>query len=298
MTRQTEIGSLQAWILAARPRTLPAAVAPVLVGIGLAIADGVFAPLPALAALVGALLLQVGVNLANDYFDHIRGIDIPERLGPPRVAASGLIPLRDLRLGMAAVFGITALIGVYLIAVAGWPILAIGAASILAALAYSGGPFPLASHGLGDLFVFLFFGLAAVCGTYYAQARTLDAYVVLAAFPPGLLITAILVVNNLRDIDTDRKTGKRTLAVILGRRGARVEYTTLLAASYLIPAALWAVGQYRIPALLPMLSLPLTAPLIRLIWRESGRALNRGLADTARLALIFSLLFAVGLALS
>ncbi len=298
MTQRDQITPLRAWMMAARPRTLPAAVAPVLVGAGLALADGVFAPLPALAALAGALLLQVGVNLANDYFDHIRGIDIPERLGPVRVAASGLISLRDLRLGMAAVFGLTALIGVYLIAVGGWPILAIGAASILAALAYSGGPFPLASHGLGDLFVFLFFGLAAVCGTYYAQARALDGYVALAAFPPGLLITAILVVNNLRDINTDRKTGKRTLAVILGPRGSRVEYTLLLTASYAIPVLLWALGHYRIPALLPLLSLPLTAPLLRLIWHESGRELNRGLADTARLALIFSVLFAIGLALS
>lgn len=292
------ITPIQAWLLAIRPRTLPASISPVLVGAGLAIHDGRFALLPALAALAGALLLQIGVNLANDYFDHVRGVDGPERRGPIRVTQSGLIRPERVRLGMIVVFALAALDGVYLILVGGWPILAIGAASILSALAYSGGPFPLASHALGDLFVFLFFGLAAVCGTYYAQAHSLPLGAIVAALPPGLLITAILVVNNIRDIHTDRRAGKRTLAVVLGEGGARVEYVGLLAVSYLVPPAMWLGGQWDTWALLPFLSLPLAVRLARDLFRASdGPSFNWLLAGTARLALIFCVLLSVGLAL-
>jgi 1,4-dihydroxy-2-naphthoate octaprenyltransferase len=236
---QPAISPARAWLLAARPKTLPAALAPVLVGTALAFHDGAFAPLPALAALLGALLLQIGSNFANDYFDFFKGADTHERLGPVRVTASGLISPGQLRWGMVAVFGLAALDGLYLIQVGGWPILAVGVASILAALLYTGGPFPFGYYGLGDLFVFIFFGLVAVCGTYYVQALTLTGPVVLAAVPPGLLITAILVVNNLRDIETDAKAGKRTLAVMLGRDGTRAEYRLLLALAYILPLALW-----------------------------------------------------------
>lgn len=296
MTQTASISPWQAWMLAARPKTLPAAVSPVLVGTALAVRDGAFRPLPALAAMLGALLLQIGVNLANDYFDYVRGIDTHERKGPARVTQSGLIPPARVRLAMILIFALATLIGVYLILAGGAPILAIGVASILSALAYSGGPFPLASHGLGDLFVFIFFGLCAVGGTYWVQAKMFSPLIILAAVPMGLLITAILVVNNYRDIDSDRKAGKRTLAVMLGRRGARIEYVLLLAVSYLAPLLLWLGYDLSPIVLLPLVSLPLALPLIRTLFSTTeGPILNKTLAGTARLALVYSILFSIGL---
>jgi len=287
----------RAWILATRPRTLPAAIAPVVVGVALAQADGLLAPLPALAALVGALLLQIGANLANDYFDYVKGADVPGRQGPTRVAQSGLISLPHLRIGIAVTFGLVAVVGLYLVAVGGWPILVVGLAALLSAVAYTGGPYPLGYHGLGDLFVFLFFGLVAVGGTYYVQALTLAPAVVIAAIPVGALTTAILVVNNLRDIDTDRPAGKRTLAVQIGRRGTRLEYLLLLALAYAVPPLFWAAGWSSGWVLLSWLSLPLALRSARTILQADGPALNLALAATANLALAFSLLFALGLIL-
>jgi 1,4-dihydroxy-2-naphthoate octaprenyltransferase len=284
-------------MLAIRPRTLPAAVAPVVVGTGLAISQDSFRLFPALAALSGALLLQIAVNLANDYFDCVKGVDGPGRLGPIRVTESGLISPQRVKAAMIASFGCAVAAGLYLIMVAGWPILAIGLASILAALAYSGGPYPLASHGLGDIFVFIFFGLVAVCGTYYVQALHLTAFAVLAAIPVGLLITSILVVNNLRDIPTDLLAGKRTLAVILGHRGSRIEYLLLLSGAYAMPIGLWLSGSASRWVLLSHVSLPIALPLVRLVWTGKGRDLNQALAGTARLAFIFSLLLSLGLIL-
>lgn len=298
MTAIHSISRPKAWLLAARPKTLPAAVGPVLVGTALAIADGVFAWGPALAALCGALLLQIGSNFANDYFDFFKGADPHDRLGPPRATASGLIRPAQMRLGMVAVFGAAALVGLYLIAVGGWPILAIGAASILAALAYTGGPYPFGYYGLGDLFVFIFFGLVAVCGTYYVQSLSLTRWIVLAAVPSGLLITAILVVNNLRDIETDRRANKRTLAVLLGRRPTQIEYLVLLALAYLTPLILWwHQGGWPL-LLLPWLTAPLALRLARTLLRaKDGPTFNQTLAGTARLSLLFSLLLAIGLIL-
>lgn len=287
-----------AWLLAARPKTLPAALAPVLVGTALAFHDNAFALLPALAALMGALLLQIGSNFANDYFDFFKGADTHERLGPLRVTASGLISPGQLRWGMVAVFGLAALDGLYLIQVGGWPILAVGVASILAALLYTGGPFPFGYYGLGDLFVFIFFGLVAVCGTYYVQALSLTWPVIVAAVPPGLLITAILVVNNLRDIETDAKASKRTLAVMLGRPGTRLEYRLLLVLAYSLPLALWLGYGYSLLVLLPWLTMPLALRLLReILVKVDGPTLNAALAGTARLSLLFSLLLAAGLAI-
>ncbi|RIK42670.1 MAG: 1,4-dihydroxy-2-naphthoate polyprenyltransferase [Chloroflexi bacterium] len=298
MTTST-LARRRAWLLAARPKTLPAAVGPVLVGAALAYADGVLALGPALAALLGALLLQVGSNFANDYFDYFRGADTADRLGPPRVTASGLIAPAAMRVGMAVVFGAAVMLGLYLVAVGGWPVVAVGVASILAALAYTGGPFPFGYSGLGDLFVFLFFGLVAVCGTYYVQALTLTPTVVLAAVAPGLLITAILVVNNLRDLETDRRAHKRTLAVILGRKATLAEYVGLLIGAYLIPALLWLAAGRSIWVLLPGLTAPLAVRLARtLIKAQDGPTFNATLAGTARLSLLFSLLLALGLILS
>jgi len=298
MSDTLAVSPLMAWLLAIRPRTLPAAVAPVIVGTALAVFDRGFVLLPALAALVCSMLLQIGVNLANDYFDYTKGIDAVERLGPVRVTQSGLIPQQRVKLGMLVIFLLAALVGVYLIVVGGWPILAVGAASIIAALAYSGGPYPLASHGLGDVFVFIFFGLVAVCGTYYVQALALTPLVVIASVPVGLLISAILVVNNLRDIDTDSRVGKRTLAVILGRKGSRIEYIVLLVLSYFMIVIIWLIFPISCLVFLPILSLPLAWKMTGMIRTQTGAMLNQTLAGTARLALVFSILLALGFILS
>ena len=285
-------------MLAARPRTLPAAIAPVMLGSATAVADKSFVWLPAAAALMVALLLQIGVNLANDYFDYLKGIDTRDRLGPPRVTQSGLIPAKQVKAGMILTLILSLIPGIYLLIVGGLPVLIIGLACICAALAYSGGPFPLASHGLGDLFVFIFFGLVAVCGTYYVQALHLTALVWLVGVTEGLLITAILVVNNLRDILSDRQTGKRTLAVIIGNRGSRMEYVLLLAGAYVIPIILWLSGRMSAWVLLPLISLPTALSLMRLIWKNpADPILNQTLAKTAKLALIYSILLSIGLIL-
>ncbi|MFQ5593483.1 MAG: 1,4-dihydroxy-2-naphthoate polyprenyltransferase [Anaerolineae bacterium] len=298
MAQTERVSRTQAWMMAARPKTLPAALAPVIVGIALAYRDGAFSVLPALGAAVGALLIQVGVNLANDYFDYVKGVDAADRAGPTRVTQSGLIPPEQVKRGMVLTFALAALVGVYLVVVGGWFILAIGVASIASAVAYTGGPWPLGSHGLGDLFVFIFFGLAAVVGTYYVQAVRLTLLVVVAAVPMGTLATAILVVNNLRDIETDRRAGKRTLAVIIGPRASRREYGLLVAIAYATPVLLWLAGVASPSVLLPWLSLPLTVPLVRMMFGGvRGPALNQALAQTARLELVFGILFAIGLIL-
>jgi 1,4-dihydroxy-2-naphthoate octaprenyltransferase len=287
--------SLQSWLLAIRPKTLPAAVGPVLVGSGVAFSDGAFSLLPAVACLLGAMLLQIGVNLANDYFDYKNSIDSEERLGPVRVTQSGLIAPSVVKMGMIISLALASLVFIYLAFVGGPVIVVIGIASVLAALGYSGGPFPLASNGLGELFVFIFFGLVAVGGTYYIQAGQLTWLAVAAAVPPGLLITAIMVVNNLRDIDTDRKAGKRSLAVILGRSRTVIGYKLLLLLSYLVPGALYIGGLCSAVVLLPLLTLPMAMGLARRIPGEAGRSLNELLAATARLSLLHSLFFSVGL---
>jgi 1,4-dihydroxy-2-naphthoate octaprenyltransferase len=285
------------WIQAARPKTLPAAVAPVAVGSAAAFGAGKFVLLSALVCLACAVVLQIAVNFANDYFDHRNSIDSEERLGPVRVTQSGLIPPEEVKGAMIFALLLAALLFLYLVSVGGATILVIGIASILAALAYSGGPYPLASNGLGELFVFIFFGLVAVCGTYFIQVGELSWMAVIASIPPGLLITAIMVVNNLRDRETDRKAGKNTLAVILGQKGTVREYMFLLVVSYLIPVLL-VLGDMSIVICLPLLTLPYGLSLIREVCNERGRALNKTLAKTAKLSLLYSLLFSVGLIFS
>lgn len=295
---QKEMGIVQAWLLAARPKTLPAAASPVIVGTAVAIGDGAFRLGPALAALAGALLLQIGANFANDVFDFKKGADTGARLGPLRVTQAGLLTPNQVMAGMWLTFGLAAVAGAYLALAGGWPIVVIGLLSIASAIAYTGGPFPLGYHGLGDLFVFIFFGLVAVCGTYYVQAGTVGAGAVWAAVPVGALTTAILVVNNLRDIETDRAAGKKTMAVRLGAGGARLEYLFLLGLAYLVPWLMWGVGVSSPWALLSWLSLPLAAAVVRVVWRQEGRVLNQALAETARLDLVYSLLFSIGLVIS
>ena len=295
MATVAESPSLGTWMLAIRPRTLPAALAPVIVGSALAQADGAFRLAPAAAALAGALLLQIAVNLANDYFDFKKGVDTAERLGPVRVTQSGLIAPATVRFAMGATVAAAGVVGLYLVVVGGWPIALIGIASIAGVLGYSGGPYPLASHGLGDLCVFIFFGPVAVIGTYYVQALAWSWSALFMSLPPGFLITAILVVNNLRDIDTDRAAGKRTLAVMIGPRATRREYLFLVGSTYGVPLVACLVGDYPAWILLPLLSLPLGVRSVKMIYTTSGKALNEGLGRTAMLALIFSLLLAIGL---
>ncbi len=297
MATQT-ISPRQAWILAARPKTLPAALSPVVVGTALAFADGGFGLLPALAAAAGALLLQILSNFANDYSDFFRGADTPDRLGPVRVTSAGLISPDALRRGIIVVIALAVLIGLYLVWIGGWPILLVGVAAILAALAYTGGPFPFGYYGLGELFVFLFFGVVAVCGTYYVQTLTLTPPVMTASVAVGALITAILVVNNYRDLETDRRAGKRTLAVRLGRRGTQIEYTALFVVAYVVPPVLWLAMQMSPLVLAPLLTLPLAVRLIRtLAAATDGPTLNKTLAGTAQAGLFFSLLLAAGIVL-
>lgn len=288
---------LQIWILAARPKTLPAATAPVIVGMAAAWSDGVFSLLPGLAALMGALLLQIGANLANDVFDFKKGADTAERLGPMRVTHAGLLSPRQVMVGMWATFGLAALIGLYLVIMGGWPIVLIGLFSIAAAIAYTGGPYPLGYNGLGDIFVFIFFGPVAVCGTYFVQAKSVSPTAWAASISIGVLATAILVVNNLRDIETDRQTGKRTMAVRLGRRGTQIEYTLLLAIAYLVPLGMWLFKLSNPGVLLAGLSILALPPLLNLIFNERGKILNKALAQTARLELIYAILFSAGLIL-
>lgn len=288
-------GHFQIWLLAARPKTLPAASAPVIVGTAVAISEGVFSLWPALAALMAALLIQIGTNFANDVFDFKKGADTIERLGPLRVTQAGLLSPKQVLAGMWLTFGLAALIGLYLVAIGGWPIVVIGLLAIAAGIAYTGGPFPLGYNGLGDLFVFIFFGLVAVGGTYYVQAGRLSPAAIWAAIPLGLLATAILVVNNLRDIETDRAAGKKTMAVRFGVRATQLEYFVLLALSYAAPLLMWLAGIARPGVMLTWLSLFLLRPLIQLILHEKGRPLNLALAGTARLELVYGLLFSVGL---
>ncbi len=285
------------WGLAIRPRTLPAAAAGVVTGSALAWRDGIFEWKSALVCLLAALLLQIGSNLANDVFDHERGTDTADRLGPLRVTQAGLLSARQVKAGMAVVFGLAALLGLYLTWVGGWPILLLGMAAILAAIAYTGGPFPLGYHGLGDSLVFIFFGLAAVAGTYFVQAGSVSPAAWWMAIPLGLIITAILVVNNLRDLESDRKGGKHTLAVRLGEKGSRIEYLICMFLAFLIlvvPAALGVIPWF---SLLAWGALPLAVEATHIVLTQKGRPLNGALAATGQTALLFSLLFWVGLVL-
>lgn len=290
------VGRLRGWYLAARPNTLPAAVVPVLVGGALAITERHFHPLVLLATLAASLLIQIGTNFANDYFDFQKGADTAERLGPSRVTQSGVFTPRQVAAATALTFGLAFLIGLYLVAVGGMPILAIGVLSVLAGVAYTGGPYPLGYHGLGDLFVFLFFGVLAVCGTYFLQVGSLSLTALVASVPIGLLCTNILVVNNLRDIETDRAAGKGTLAVRIGREATRRQYALFLLISYTIPLTLWQVGAiWGLTFWLPLLTVPRAVRLALFVGTQQGRRLNQALKETAQLHLQFGILFALSL---
>jgi 1,4-dihydroxy-2-naphthoate octaprenyltransferase len=284
---------MTAWIAAARPKTLPAAIVPVAVGTACAHAGSAIAWGPALAALGGALAIQIGTNFANDVFDAEHGADGPDRIGPVRAVSAGLISARAMKLAMVSAFAIASAFGLYLVVTAGWPVAAIGVVSIAAGIAYTGGPWPLGYHGLGDACVLVFFGFVAVCGTTYVQLDRVPALAVLAAVPAGALATAILVVNNVRDRATDTRAGKRTLAVRFGRRAALVEYSLLVLAAYAIPLGLATRSTWLA---LPLVTAPLAVRRIgALVRAASGPEHDACLAATAQLLLVHGALFAVGI---
>lgn len=282
----------RAWILASRPATLSAAAIPVMVGTAVAVRAGHLALGPALAALLGAVAIQIGTNFANDVFDFEKGADTEERLGPTRAVQAGLLTAGQVRRGMWLAFFVAALFGLYLIAAAGPAILVIGVASIAAGIAYTAGPWPLAYLGLGDLFVMIFFGFVAVAGTAFVQVGSVPSEAWLAALPIGALSTAILAVNNLRDREQDATANKRTLAVRFGRGFAVAEYLVLLAVAYVVPLLFGGL------ALLPLATLPFGVLLARRVLRAEGRALNPALVGTAKLLMVFGALFAAGLVVS
>ncbi len=284
--------------MACRPRTLTAAVAPVAAGTGLAHMHGGFAPLPALAALFGAMLIQVGTNLANDYYDYQKGGDSEGRLGPVRVTQAGLIEGRAVLGGVLLAFGLATGAGVYLAVVAGWPVVVIGVAGIASGIAYTGGPYPLGYHGLGDLFVFVFFGLVAVAGTSYVQVLAFRPDSLTAGVALGAASTAILVVNNLRDMDTDARAGKRTLAVRMGRGWTQAQYVFLVGLTAAVPPAGMALHGWSPWVLLSLCALPaVTGSLVLVVTYRESASLNRALAGTARFLGLFGVLLGLGFAL-
>ena len=290
---------MRIWLMAARPRTLPAAVAPVQVGTALGMTESDLRVGGFVAALLGAVFIQVGTNLSNDYSDARRGADTEERLGPVRVTAGGLVPPRQVLVATYVTFGLAVLCGVYLVMLAGPILLAIGAASILAGVLYTGGPRPYGYEGLGEVFVFLFFGLVAVAGSYYVQTEKVRWEAFVLAVPVGLLAAAILVVNNVRDLETDRRAGKRTLAVRLGRPRTRTIFGLMVYVAFLTAPLPWVLGALSPWLLLPLVLLPAAVALVRLVRTHSdGPTLNRALARTGLLQLAFCILLSVGLLLS
>jgi 1,4-dihydroxy-2-naphthoate octaprenyltransferase len=284
--------------MAARPRTLPAAVAPVLVGTALAATIGTFKVLTFVAAMLGAVFIQIGTNLSNDYSDARRGADTEDRLGPVRVTAGGLVPPRQVLVATYVAFGLAVAAGVYLVITAGWELLLVGAASILAGVLYTGGPRPYGYEGLGEVFVFLFFGLVAVTGSYFAQVEDLTWEAFVLAVPVGLLAAAILVVNNVRDLETDRRAGKRTLAVRLGRPRARTLYAAMVYVAFLCAPLPWLLGSDELSPwlLLSWAALPLAVPVVRIVRsRSDGPSLNGALARTGMLQLVFCSLLSAGI---
>ena len=282
-----------AWLLAARPRTLPASIAPVLVGSALAASVGRFDWPLAAATLAVSILLQIGANFANDVFDYLKGADVARR-GPTRVTQSGYLSPNQMLVSTAIILGLAALIGLYLVIAAGWPLVIVGALAIVSALAYTGGPWPLGYHGLGDLFVFVFFGLVGVAGTYYIQTHSLTATALAASIPVGLLITNILVINNLRDLETDRAAGKQTLAVRIGDGGTRSEFTALLYIAYAVPPLMAMVDLAGFWFWLPWLSVPLALGVLRKAQSvHDGPAFNQLLASVSQLNLLYAALLSL-----
>lgn len=286
------------WLAASRPRTLPAAVAPVLAASALAWHDGRAKPLAAVICGVFALLIQIGTNFANDYYDYVKGADTAERVGPRRAVAAGWVTPRTMRWVMMLVFGAAFVVGLSLLHYGGWILLLVGVASIVCGVAYTGGPYPLGYNGLGDVFVFVFFGIVAVCTTYFVQTGAVTLPAFLAAAGIGALATNILLVNNYRDVETDAAAGKRTLVVRLGRPAARLQFGLSLLLAFGVPLVLWGLG-FRPWVALPILVVPLAWKHARRLRQStSPKELIALLGDTGKLLALYSILLSVGIVLS
>ena len=284
------------WVMAARPATLLASIAPVLIGTASGWRDGVFAFVPFIVVLMSALAIQVGVNFANDLADAAKGADTEARIGPQRAVASGVISASDMRRGMMVAFGVAAIGGIYLIWYAGWPILVIGVVSIIAALGYTNGPIPYGYYGLGEVFVFIFFGLVATAGTRYVYSPSVPAAVWAGGVVMGLLAAAILEANNIRDIDTDAVAGKRTLAVVLGRQRARKLYAATMIAAFVTIIFSVMLGFLPPMSMMALIVAPLSIPLIQTVFRETaGPPLIEVLKGTAQIQLFTGLLLSLGI---
>ncbi len=292
-----KISKTNSWILASRPKTLLAAFVPVIIGSALAYADGAFNLLAAVIALICSILIQVGTNFVNDLYDYLAGIDKPEREGPTRALAAGLLTTKEMRIGIFIIYLATFILGLYLVYLGGLLILIIGILSIVAGILYTAGPFPLAYNGLGDIFVFIFFGLIGTVGTYYVQALHISSLSVISAIPVGALITNILIVNNYRDIEEDKLAGKRTLAVLFGKKFSRIQYLIFMIISYIVPFFVFFFYKHDLFVFLPLLSLPMGIKLVRMIYQLNGKALNKTLELTAKLSGIYGVLFAAGIIL-
>ncbi len=298
MTNKTDKPSkLQSWILASRPKTLPAALVPVMVGSALAIYHGIFFPAYSIVALLCSILIQIGTNFTNDLYDYLKGTDTAERKGPLRVLASGFISVTEMKWGIFLVFFTAFLLGLYLVYSVGLMILWIGIFSIIAGLAYTAGPFPLAYNGLGDLFVFFFFGIVGTVGTYYLHAQQFTVLAFLISLPVGALITNILIVNNYRDIEEDKTAGKNTLAVILGKDFSRYEYVFFILISFFIPFLLHFKYDFNIWIFLPYITLPIAITLVKMIYALSGIQLNKTLELSAKFSALYGLLLSIGIIL-
>lgn len=286
---------IHSWFLAARPKTLLAAVVPVMVGSSLAIYSGFFFLPYSIVALLCSILIQIGTNYTNDLYDYLKGSDTKERKGPIRVLSAGLISVQEMKRGIFIVFLITFLLGLYLVYSAGWVILIIGLISIVAGLAYTAGPFPLAYNGLGDVFVFLFFGIVGTMGTFYLHHQQFTLLSFIISLPVGALITNILIVNNFRDIDEDRAAGKKTLAVILGNTFSKIEFIVLLIISFLVPLSLFFTYDFSYWIFLPYLTIPIAMILIKMLNEYRGKELNKTLELTAKFSALYGLLFSIGI---
>jgi len=287
---------LKIWAEAARPKTLAAGFIPVFVGASFAWADGNFHTAASLVALFCALLIQIGTNFANDYFDFKKGGDSPNRIGFTRAVAAGLISPETMLKATILTMGLAFVAGLYLVWIGGFVILAIGVLSLLFGILYTGGPYPLAYNGLGDLFVFIFFGIVAVMGTYYVNTLNWSEPALIASLAVGALCVNILVINNLRDVNEDRVTGKRTLGVIFGEKTLKIEYTVMLVLAFIIPVILWFHYSFSIYMLIPLLTIPLSIPLLKQVWFHTDKStLNLTLERTARLMVLFGILFSTGI---
>jgi 1,4-dihydroxy-2-naphthoate octaprenyltransferase len=286
---------LRIWLLAARPKTLWAAIAPVIIGTAMSFDSGGFHLLSSLAALSGAVFIQIGTNYANDYYDFIKGADRDNRLGPTRVTQAGLVTPSQVKKAALLTFGLAFLIGIYLVYRGGWPIVIIGLSAIAFGILYTAGPFALGYKGLGEIFVLIFFGPVAVGGTYYVQTSNIDWPVIVAGLSPGLISVGILTINNLRDIQSDTTSGKRTLSVRFGVSYSQYQYTCAIFMASIIPVILMLETDSHPYAVAALLTLPAALPAIKKVFTyQNGEELNRVLENTGRLLLLFSLLFSFG----